>query len=170
MKIKIRICRCMYADCSQRVIPFFFQTKTGFPNALQEKWENDPGNQGNHLHNRIRDFYLLPNFLSNKEKGEYLKDYKMVTFGRHPFVRLVSTYKDKVIDGLNQSYRKMMNYDKNQPYSVKYFLTFPIVCSNRHFYCSHLFKFEETFSNNQKSILSKKCSDLSTLRENCLEM
>ena len=111
----------MYADCSS-----YFQTKTGFPNALQEKWENDPGNQGNHLHNRIRDFYLLPNFLSNKEKGEYLKDYKMVTFGRHPFVRLVSTYKDKVIDGLNQSYRKMMNYDKNQPYSVKYFLTFQL--------------------------------------------
>ena len=120
MKIRIKICRCM------QIAALIFQTKTGFPNALQEKWENDPGHQGNHLHNRIRDFYLLPNFLSNKEKGEYLKDYKMVTFGRHPFVRLVSTYKDKVIDGLNQSYRKMMNYDKNQPYSVKYFLTFQL--------------------------------------------
>ena len=120
MKMRIRICKC------KQIAAIIFQTKTGFPNALQEKWENDPGNQGNHLHNRIRDFYLLPNFLSNKEKGEYLKDYKMVTFGRHPFVRLVSTYKDKVIDGLNQSYRKMMNYDKNQPYSVKYFLTFQL--------------------------------------------
>ena len=50
----------------------------------------------------------------------------MVTFGRHPFVRLVSTYKDKVIDGLNPSYRKMMNYDENHPYSVKYFFTFQL--------------------------------------------
>ena len=50
----------------------------------------------------------------------------MVTFGRHPFVRLVSTYKDKVIDGLHPSYRKMMNYDENQPYSVKYFFTFQL--------------------------------------------
>ena len=50
----------------------------------------------------------------------------MVTFGRHPFVRLVSTYKDKVIDGLHPSYRKMMNYDENHPYSVKYFSTFQL--------------------------------------------
>ena len=109
-----------------QIAVLIFQTKTGFPNTLQEKWENDPGRQGNHLHNWIRDFYLLPKFLSNKDKGEYLKSYKMVTFGRHPFVRLVSTYKDKVIDGLHPSYRKMMNYDENHPYSVKYFSTFQL--------------------------------------------
>ena len=106
-----------------QIAALIFQTKTGFPNALQEKWENDPGHQGNHLHNRIRDFYLLPKFLSDKEKREYLKSYKMVTFGRHPFVRLVSTYKDKLIDGLDHSYRKMMNYDDTHPFSVKYFFT-----------------------------------------------
>ena len=39
----------------------------------------------------------------------YLKRYKMVTFGRHPFVLLVSTYKDKLIDG---NTRKMMNYSE----------------------------------------------------------
>ena len=46
----------------------------------------------------------------------------MVTFGRHPFVRLVSTYKDKLIDGNTHEWRKMMNYEKNHPYSVKYLL------------------------------------------------
>ena len=104
-----------------QIAALIFQTKTGFPNALQEKWENNSGHQGNHLHSRIRDFYLLPKFLSDEDKREYLKSYKMVTFGRHPFVRLVSTYKDKLIDGLNPSYRKMMNYDENQPFSVKFF-------------------------------------------------
>ena len=47
----------------------------------------------------------------------------MVTYGRHPFVRLVSTYKDKVIDhksGLGLRWKIMMKFDKNQPYSVNY--------------------------------------------------
>ena len=70
-------------------------------------------------HQIIRKFFLLPNFLSTLEKREYLESYKMVTFGRHPFVRLVSTYKDKLIDGNFHDWQKMMNYDKKHPYSVK---------------------------------------------------
>jgi len=71
----------------------------------------------------VRKLYLLPNFLSDKEKREYLNSYKMVTYGRHPFVRLVSTYKDKVIDheiGLGLRWKIMMKFDKNHPYSVNY--------------------------------------------------
>ena len=69
-------------------------------------------------HQIVRKFFLLPNFLSTLEKREYLESYKMVTFGRHPFVRLVSAYKG-VIDGNIHDWQKMMNYDKKNPYSVK---------------------------------------------------
>ena len=97
-----------------------FQTKTGFPEPLLEQWKNKSDVPQWILEHRIvRSFYLLPKFLSDKEKKEFLKSYKMVTFGRHPFVRLVSTYKDKLIDGNSHGWRKMMNYDKNHPYSVK---------------------------------------------------
>ena len=43
----------------------------------------------------------------------------MVSFIRHPFVRLVSTYKDKLVDGLKPGWRTIMNYDKKHPYRVK---------------------------------------------------
>ena len=104
------------------IIFHIFQTKTGFPKPLLEQWKNKSGAQWILEHRIVRSFYLLPKFLSYKEKKEYLKSYKMVTFGRHPFVRLVSTYKDKLIDGNTHEWRKMMNYEKNHPYSVKYLL------------------------------------------------
>ena len=44
----------------------------------------------------------------------------MVTYARHPFIRLVSTYKDKVIDHIKfQHWRNFVNYDPTQPYEVK---------------------------------------------------
>ena len=44
----------------------------------------------------------------------------MVTYGRHPFIRLVSTYKDKVIDHIEfKNWRKFVNYDPTHPYEVK---------------------------------------------------
>ena len=43
----------------------------------------------------------------------------MVTYGRHPFIRLVSTYKDKVIDHIDfKHWRKLVNYDPTHPYEV----------------------------------------------------
>ena len=45
----------------------------------------------------------------------------MVTYGRHPFIRLVSTYKDKVIDHIKfQHWREFVNYDPTHPYQVNF--------------------------------------------------
>merc|ERR1712223_918070 len=96
-----------------------FLTKTGIPEVLQKQWENKPGfKKSQSLHEHIRKFYLLPNFLSDKEKREYLKSFRLVIFGRHPFIRLVSTYKDKLIDHDDHPWKKLMKYDKNHPFSV----------------------------------------------------
>ena len=47
------------------------------------------------------------------------KNFKSFTFVRHPFMRVVSTYKDKIIDWTNyRDWRKFVGFDKNQPYMV----------------------------------------------------
>ena len=70
------------------------------------------------MHEMIRKFYLLPNFLSLEDKRYYLNNYTMVSFVRHPFVRLASTYKNKVLDLGIKDWRNMVNYDDKNPYGV----------------------------------------------------
>ena len=53
------------------------------------------------------------------------KNFKSFTFVRHPFMRVVSTYKDKIIDWTNyRDWRKFVGFDKNQPYLVNQILYF----------------------------------------------
>lgn len=120
---KYQFCYCPNSKTGTTTWMNHFLTKTGLPEILQNKWQDKPGAFGKDrsLHYHVRKLYLLPNFLSDKEKREYLNSYKMVTYGRHPFVRLVSTYKDKVIDhkiGLGLRWKIMMKFDKNHPYSA----------------------------------------------------
>ena len=70
------------------------------------------------LHRMVRAFYLLPSALSIEDKRDYLTSFTMVSFVRHPFIRLVSTYKDKLIVSGWKHWRSLMNYDDNNPYGV----------------------------------------------------
>ena len=47
---------------------------------------------------QMRRFYLLPKELTYEEKMLLLNHSLKITFVRHPFVRLVSTYQDKVLE------------------------------------------------------------------------
>ena len=50
---------------------------------------------------------------------DLLKYFKKFTFVRHPFTRIVSTYKDKIIDWTNyRDWRQFIGFDKKQPYKV----------------------------------------------------
>ena len=71
------------------------------------------------LHQLVRKFFLLPKDLPLEDKIEYLKSYTTVTFVRHPFIRLVSSYKDKVITALNHPWRKLFNVSESNPYDVR---------------------------------------------------
>ena len=61
-------------------------------------------------------------FLGNSQRytgDRELKYFKKFTFVRHPFTRIVSTYKDKIIDWTNyRDWRRFIGFDKKQPYKV----------------------------------------------------
>ena len=66
-------------------IYIYFQTKTGIPKTLQKQWESDitdPWKKSGSMHSHIRKFHLLPDFLSNYEKEEFLRGYVLFTYGR----------------------------------------------------------------------------------------
>ena len=61
------------------------------PKSLSELWEGK-------LHDYMRWFFNFPKELTFKEKMLFLNQSLKITFVRHPFVRLVSTFQDKLID------------------------------------------------------------------------
>ena len=77
------------------------QKLTNIPSGLEIEWRGD-------LHIKMREFYNLPNELTYREKMLFLNDSLKVAFVRHPFVRLVSTYRDKLIDHNYRHWRKEM--------------------------------------------------------------
>ena len=54
---------------------------------------------------QMRKFYLLPKKLTYEEKMLLLNHSLKITFVRHPFVRLVSTYQDKVLENNYNNWR-----------------------------------------------------------------
>ena len=77
------------------------QKLTNIPSDLAIEWKGD-------LHIKMRAFYNLPKELTHREKILFLNDSLKVAFVRHPFVRLVSTYRDKLIDHNYRHWRKEM--------------------------------------------------------------
>ena len=64
---------------------------THLPKLLLEQWTRK-------FHNYMKKMYNLPHSLTFNEKMALLNDSMKVTFVRHPFVRLVSAYQDKIVD------------------------------------------------------------------------
>ena len=61
------------------------------PDAISDLWHGM-------LDYYMRLLYLIPQELTYKEKMLLLNHSLKITFVRHPFVRLVSTYQDKVLE------------------------------------------------------------------------
>ncbi len=62
---------------------------------LPEEWRNRWRGQG---HLIVPKFYLLNKNLQYEARLDIIKNSFKVVFVRHPFVRIVSAYKDKVVD------------------------------------------------------------------------
>ena len=77
------------------------QELTNIPSDLSLEWAGQ-------FHKRMREFYNLPKELTYREKKLFLNNSLKVTFVRHPFVRLVSTYRDKLIDHSHRDWREEM--------------------------------------------------------------
>ena len=68
------------------------------PNVISKLWSEK-------LHKYMRYFFNFPKELTVEEKMLFLNQSLKITFVRHPFVRLVSTFQDKVIDTNYQNWR-----------------------------------------------------------------
>jgi hypothetical protein len=62
----------------------------------------------------------LPKSLTTPEKITIVKDFTSSAFVRHPFVRLVSAFIDKVVDGDYKNWRKLIMYSKKEKFKVNY--------------------------------------------------
>ena len=87
---------------------------TNIPENLAERWKL----RGPVLHNKVKQYFSLPEHFNEMEKMSFYKSYTLVTFVRHPFVRLVSAYKDKIIDHPYHNWRKLVKYQESKPYQV----------------------------------------------------
>ena len=70
------------------------------PPALARQWTAN-------IHNKLNYIYHLPRQLTSSEQASIINHTFKVTFVRHPFVRLVSAYKDKVVDNNYKHWRNM---------------------------------------------------------------
>ena len=87
---------------------------TNIPENLAETWKL----QGKTLHKNMKLYFSLPENFNEMEKMSFYESYTLVTFVRHPFVRLVSAYKDKIIDQSHKNWRKLVKYQESKPYQV----------------------------------------------------
>ena len=64
---------------------------------------------------KMRVLYRLPTTFSVDEKMAFIQEFKTFLFVRHPFVRLVSTFRDKIIKSQYKNFRTRVHYTNNLP-------------------------------------------------------
>ena len=85
-----------------------FQALTKLPEELKLLWTK-------HAHRKMKKLYVLPHNLRFSEKLEFIKEFKTFTFVRHPFIRLVSTFRDKIMKRNYMNWTSLVSYKKNTP-------------------------------------------------------
>ena len=68
----------------------------------------------------LRKHFTLPENMEEEWKTDIINYYTSVTFVRHPFVRLVSAFKDKIIDHDYHRWRFVVDYEKEQIQKVSF--------------------------------------------------
>ena len=81
---------------------------TKLPEELKILWAH-------HAHRKMKKLYVLPHSLKFNEKLEFIKEFKTFTFVRHPFIRIVSTFRDKIINRNYLNWTSLVAYKKNAP-------------------------------------------------------
>ena len=68
----------------------------------------------------LRKHFTLPENMEEEWKTDIINYYTSVTFVRHPFVRLVSAFKDKIIDNDYHHWRSVVDYKMEQVQEVSF--------------------------------------------------
>ena len=66
----------------------------------------------------MRALYLLSKTIRYAERMQIVRYFDTFAFVRHPFIRLVSTFKDKIVDKNYRHWRELVNFDKQDPLKV----------------------------------------------------
>ena len=64
---------------------------------------------------KMKALYRLPTTFSVDEKMAFIQEFKSFLFVRHPFVRLVSTFRDKIMKRNYMNWTSLVSYKKNTP-------------------------------------------------------
>ena len=64
---------------------------------------------------KMKELYRLPTTFSVDEKMAFIQEFKSFLFVRHPFVRLVSTFRDKIIKSQYKNFRTRVHYKNDLP-------------------------------------------------------
>ena len=76
----------------------------------------------------VKDIFRLPKSLKTAEKITIVNDFTSSAFVRHPFVRVVSAFIDKIVDENYRNWRNLVNYNKLYKIKVNYCYTqYPII-------------------------------------------
>ena len=102
-----------------------FQTLTNIPEELKEKMHK-------HAYGRMKALYHLPLEFPMIEKYAFIQNFKSFVFVRHPFIRLVSTFRDKIIQHQYKNFRTRVHYKNDAPIE-KLFRTFVSMVLNGKF-------------------------------------
>ena len=62
----------------------------------------------------------MPKSLTMPEKIAIVNDFTSSAFVRHPFVRVVSAFIDKIVDNDYRNWRELVNYHKQYKIKVNY--------------------------------------------------
>ena len=62
----------------------------------------------------------MPKRLTMPEKITVVNDFTSSAFVRHPFVRVLSAFIDKIVDNDYKNWRELVNYHKKYRIKVKY--------------------------------------------------
>ena len=62
----------------------------------------------------------MPKTLTMPEKITVVNDFTSSAFVRHPFVRVVSAFIDKIVDNDYKNWRELVNYHKKYRIKVNY--------------------------------------------------
>jgi hypothetical protein len=68
----------------------------------------------------LRAHFTLPKNMEEEGKISIINYYTSVTFVRHPFIRLVSAFKDKIIDNDYHQWRSIVDFEKDQVQEVSF--------------------------------------------------
>ena len=107
----------------------------------------------------VQDSFRLSNSFTLSEKRIIVNNFTSSAFVRHPFVRLVSAFIDKVVDDNYKNWRKLVKYKKKYKIKVNYTGLLNVSNFKMSFWCQNFFQKTNEIFSRISALASKKRSN-----------